>query len=231
VAPGEILENAYSSSAVPVSRPQAYWELTKMTSRFSRIRRAVLAGMVLAAYALPAPFVMLGPAQAQTTPPPSPPPGVPINNPPVAPHSILVFNQRSFVSASGFGANDVVRIDVIHRLTSNVVSSLDVIPQDDPATPEFDGIVEVNHPGGSCWRGVTPDIRAGDRVRTTALNTVTGAVVIDETTVQDVKAGTPTDKAPDGTPLPAGTVQIHGTAQDFNSPGTPYRSARSSSAW
>jgi len=64
-------------------------------------------------------------------------------------------------------------------------------------------------------------LQEGDTVRTTALDTVTGAVVIDETTVQDVTVHFATNKAPDGTPLPAGTVQVHGTAQDFRTPGTP----------
>ena len=34
-----------------------------------------------------------------------------------------------------------------------------LVPQDDPKTAGFDGLVEVNHPGGGCWEGVTPDIR------------------------------------------------------------------------
>ena len=29
------------------------------------------------------------------------------------------------------------------------------------------GVVEVNHPGGSCWEGVTPEVRANDVVRAT----------------------------------------------------------------
>src|SRR5438445_8311583 len=194
----------------------------------SNTLRRTLAGVLLAAQLLPLPLALaplaVGPAGAQTappSPPASPPAGVAINNPPLAPHQILVFPSRSFVSTSGFDPNDVVRVDVIHRFTGNVISSQDMIPQDDPATPVFDGVVDINHPGGGCWLTNTPDIRAGDRVRTTALNTVTGAVVIDETTVQDVTVHFATTRAPDGTSLPPGTVQVRGTAQDFNTPGTP----------
>jgi hypothetical protein len=141
-----------------------------------------------------------------------------INEPPVAPHSILAFPQRSFVSTSGFSINDRVRVDIIHP-SGAVVSSQDATPQDDPATPTFDGIVEINHPGGVCWLVKTPDMRPGDKVRTTATNSVTGAVVVDQTTISNVTCAFATDKNPDGTALPAGTVQVHGTAQ--NAAGAP----------
>src|SRR4051794_2338560 len=87
-----------------------------------------------------------------------------VNNPPVTPRSILVFPQRDFVSSSGFDAGDVVTVEVLHPgSTTPASAATNVIPQDDPATPGFDGIVEVNHPGGACWEKVTPDIRPGDR--------------------------------------------------------------------
>src|SRR4051812_19258890 len=90
---------------------------------------------------------------------------VPVNNPPVAPRSILVFPQRDFVSASGYVEGDLVTVEVIHpNGTKPASTATNVVPQDDPATPDFDGIVEVNHPGGACWETVTPDIRPGDRV-------------------------------------------------------------------
>ena len=95
---------------------------------------------------------------------------VPVNNPPTAPRSILVFPQRDFVSSSGFEAGDLVTVEVIHANGQIASTAPNVVPQDDPATPDFDGIVEVNHPGGACWQAVTPDIRFGDRVRTTRRN-------------------------------------------------------------
>src|SRR5256885_403440 len=109
---------------------------------------------------------------------------VPVNNPPVAPRSILVFPQRDFVSSSGFEIGDLVTVEVFHPGSTTAASrATNVVPQDDPATPDFDGIVEVNHPGGACWETVTPDIRAGDRVRTTRRDAFGTVLGIDETTV------------------------------------------------
>jgi ASPM-SPD-2-Hydin domain-containing protein/fibronectin type III domain protein len=129
------------------------------------------------------------------------------NNPPVAPHSILVFPQRSFVSATGYRSTDRVTVRVIHPASGTAITSEPVTPQDDPATPEFDGIVEVNHPGGVCWVESTPDIRFGDLVQTITVDE-NGTTVVDETTVRDVTTKRPVATGP-------GSVAIHGTARDF----------------
>ena len=119
-----------------------------------------------------------------------------------APRDVISFPARDFVSASGYDVNQPVTVEVVHP--SGVVAGTvtDVTPKEDAATPGL-GLVEVNHPGGACWVGVTPDIRAGDVVRIT--NQVTGAV--DTSTVRNVTAQRPVQTAAD-------TVQIHGTAQD-----------------
>ena len=142
---------------------------------------------------------------AQATPP--------VSNPPAAPRTISVFPQRDFVSASGYAEGDLVTVEVIHpNATTPPPAATSVVPQDDPTTPEFDGIVEVNHPGGACWEQVTPDIRPGDRVRTTRRD-ATGAVLsIDETTVANVTATRPVQIAFD-------TVEIRGAARTAD--GTP----------
>jgi hypothetical protein len=67
-----------------------------------------------------------------------------------------------------------------------------------------DGILEINHVGGSCWTGFTPDIRPGDTV--SVKDAVSGAPV-DSMVVQNVAGKRPVQTAPD-------TVQIHGTAQN-----------------
>ena len=81
-----------------------------------------------------------------------------------APRDVISFPARDFVSASGYDVNQPVTVEVVHP--SGVVAGTvkDVTPKEDPATPGL-GLVEVNHPGGACWVGVTPDIRAGDVVR------------------------------------------------------------------
>ena len=132
-----------------------------------------------------------------------------VNNPPVGTHSILVFPQRDFVSASGYAADDLVVVKLIHPngTTISTDPANPIVPQDDPrAVPgaPFAGIVEVNHPGGSCWFTTTPDIRPGDVVE---IDIVGGpnAGTADATTVSNITVRRPVQTAP-------GTVVIHGTA-------------------
>ena len=128
-------------------------------------------------------------ADAAKKPPPA--------NPPV---QVIVFPQRDFVSASNFAATDSVSVEVL-RGGSVIASAPPQTPRDDPKTNGFDGIVEVNHPGGACWNA-TPDIIPGDVVRT-----ATAAGVVNQTVTANVTSGAPTN--------PAGmTIVVHGTAQD-----------------
>src|SRR5262249_99216 len=100
-----------------------------------------------------------------------------------------------------------------------VSSSSGTIPQPAPRalpTDPFAGIVDVNHPGGSCWVGVTPDIRVGDIIRTIAYNpdgtirtvdqTHTANVTVTRNGVEVTNASSPT--AADG------IVTVHGVAMD-----------------
>jgi hypothetical protein len=121
-----------------------------------------------------------------------------------APRDIISFPARDFVSADGYNVDQPVTVEVVHPDGTVAGTVTDVMPKEDAATPGL-GLVEVNHPGGACWVGVTPDIRAGDVVRIT--NQVTGAV--DSSTVRNVTAKRPVQTAPD-------TIQVHGTAQDAN---------------
>jgi len=132
-----------------------------------------------------------------------------VNEPPVAPHSILVFSVRDFVSASGYAEGDLVTAQVIrHGVVVGQVS--DMVPIDDPTTPGFDGIVEVNHPGGSCWTGTTPDIRPGDVVRY-----VTQNGQADQTTTVNVAVTTaPAETSP-------GTITVKGIAADADGKPLP----------
>ncbi|MBT2549123.1 Ig-like domain-containing protein, partial [Arthrobacter sp. ISL-65] len=81
-----------------------------------------------------------------------------------------------------------------------VGTAANLVPQDDPATPGFDGMAEVNHPGGGCWQGVTPDIRPGDVV---LVQTAAGG---DQTTAANVTVTQPATK------VNASTVVMKGTA-------------------
>jgi len=129
-----------------------------------------------------------------------------VNNPPVAPISLTAFPHRSFVSANGYDFADRVVVKVTHP--NGVVVSTDpanpIVPTVDPGTGT--GLVEVNHPGGACWFGVTPDIRSGDVV---SISIVGGprAGRTDATTVQNIFAARPIQPTP-------GRLEIHGTARD-----------------
>src|SRR3954454_1870723 len=136
-----------------------------------------------------------------------------VNDPPGNNHSILSFPVRDFVSADGYLGSDRVTVEIL-RGGFTVSTAADIVPTDDPKTPGFDGIVEVNHPGGGCWQGVTPDIRAGDVVRmTTASGQVDQTHVADITVTQAatnvgeliVEKGTAADAT--GAPLPAAQLQ------------------------
>ena len=142
----------------------------------------------------------------------------PVNEPPSLPINIIVFPSRDFISPSGFLPDDVVTVQVIRRVSNTggiiVSSATGIIP-----TP--DGFAEVNHPGGACWEGVTPEIRAGDLVRTIAYNPANigpgnpdGIRSIDQTHVAGVTAFRPVVVANDNTNTAEneGIVEIHGTA-------------------
>ncbi|MDB5079801.1 MAG: hypothetical protein JWP00_1725 [Chloroflexi bacterium] len=133
-----------------------------------------------------------------------------VNNPPSQNLNITVFPQRDFVSATGYLASDIVQVSLIHP-SGVSYSTNNIVPQDAPGAPAgaaFAGIVEVNHPGAACWPTVTPDIRAGDKLRITIVENLDfpGRVgQADETTLRNVTAGRPVETAP-------GTIQVHGTA-------------------
>jgi hypothetical protein len=150
-----------------------------------------------------------------------------INNPPRDSISIIVFPQRDFISASGYYSNELVMVRVIHDplvfpgATGGTTDPANwIVPQGDPADAlgAFSGIVEVNHPGGACWFGQTPDIRPGDRVQ---IEIMAGPRVgrIDETTVANITSKRPI-RVINGLDT---LLVVHGTAQDgFTAiPGNP----------
>jgi hypothetical protein len=85
-----------------------------------------------------------------------------VSNPPLLPMDVTVFPSRDFTSIQGFAKNADVLVQV--RRGGNLVS--DTVGRTDST-----GLIEVNHPGGICWRKVTPDIIPGDTVRVTYRDT------------------------------------------------------------
>ena len=82
------------------------------------------------------------------------------------PHSIAVFYHRDFVQASGFHDGELVNVTASRN--GVVIGTATNVPAIDSAPGLGDGLVTVNHPGGSCWDTVTPDLRPGDVITTTA---------------------------------------------------------------
>ena len=133
-------------------------------------------------------------------------------------HEVISFPSRDFVSAAGYKPNVRAFVQIRRRDPDTgrfqVVSrSNGVLPQDDPDTPDFDGIVEVNHPGGGCWLNVTPDIQPGDKIRVFQRDPVTDELISDDTTITaNVTTGAPSYALVGGKHL----ITVKGTAQRMN---------------
>ncbi|HEY3188911.1 MAG TPA: hypothetical protein VGJ70_15620, partial [Solirubrobacteraceae bacterium] len=87
-----------------------------------------------------------------------------ISSPPAAPHEVTVFPERDFVVVDGWPANKDFKLEVL-RNGVVVGSAL--------GTTDADGLAEVNHPGGFCWTGFTPDILPGDVLQATEIGAPT----------------------------------------------------------
>jgi uncharacterized repeat protein (TIGR01451 family) len=129
-----------------------------------------------------------------------------IVEPPTPPRNITVFPARDFVSTEFFPANDgPYTVEVWRNVGGNLVR----IAQSTPVTPDPAGLMEVNHPGGGCWVGVTPDITGGDIVRV-----VDGIGLAEQTHTADVTTGPLTVIGP-APGLPGRTrVEVRGRAAD-----------------
>lgn len=80
-----------------------------------------------------------------------------ISSPPVDPFNVVVFPERDFVVAEGFTAGDTLSFRVL-RDGVTIGTATAVAAAGDPSA-------EVNHPGGVCWDGATPDLLRGDVVQ------------------------------------------------------------------
>lgn len=114
-------------------------------------------------------------------------------DPPSAGVVVSGFISRDFVSTSGLVPNTPVKMQVVRH---NVV-----VGQSEDFLVGADGIAETNHPGGACWVGVTPDLRAGDRVR------VINEGKVFQAFMGDIAIDAPTSPRP-------GVITVHGHAAD-----------------
>src|SRR4051794_1012026 len=148
--------------------------------------------------------------------------------PPAPGHLIHVLPTRDAIVARGYVADVPAIVQVRRRnpetgLLELVSRSAPIVPADDPDTPEFDGIVQVNRPAGGCWNDVTPDLRPGDKVRVLQRERPTdeteAAVLIsdDQTTVANVTTGRPSVVRG----ATSATIVLKGTAQRLDGQGRP----------
>ena len=124
------------------------------------------------------------------------------NDPPPAGHSVLGFFSRDFISALGYPAAAGPYVFSVIRNNVTIAKSI-------PFNSDATGLIEVNHPGGTCWSGITPDMRAGDVIRLT-----NAAGIADQTTIMSI--GTH-----HATAINANTVQIRGFALDLAGAALP----------
>jgi large repetitive protein len=81
-----------------------------------------------------------------------------IDTPPLAPLEVVVFPERDFVVTEGGPGNLALDFAIIRNGVTIGRAS---------GTTDADGLLEVNHPGGVCWQGVTPNIMPGDVLQVT----------------------------------------------------------------
>ncbi|MGR6967375.1 fibronectin type III domain-containing protein [Geodermatophilus sp. URMC 61] len=112
-------------------------------SRTSRSPKRLIAGGLAALTVTGAAVTLGGIAQA--------------GNPPLGPGNIEVFPKRDMVALEGYTAQAGERATVtVSRNGQQIGIGQGVI--------DATGFLEFNHPGGSCWTGVTPNISGGDLV-------------------------------------------------------------------
>jgi large repetitive protein len=77
---------------------------------------------------------------------------------PAPPLEVVVFPQRDFVVTEGGPGNLTLDFAIIRNGVTISTAR---------GTTDADGLLEVNHPGGVCWQGSTPNILPGDVLRVT----------------------------------------------------------------
>jgi Chitobiase/beta-hexosaminidase C-terminal domain len=119
-----------------------------------------------------------------------------IVEPPPMPHVFTVFPDRDFVSVEGYDPGEQLSVRVL-RNGVQIGSAT--------GAAGADGLFEVNHPGGACWTGSTPNILARDQVVVAPAGSP--ADVGEATTTADLHASAAVEDA-------AGRIVVKGTAVD-----------------
>lgn len=113
------------------------------------------------------------------------------------PHSIEVLPGLDIVGVTGYDepiAVEVWRDGVKVGSSGAPQEPGDVIPDEDEIATPVGKMLEINHDGGACWVGHTPDIIAGDEIRVV---TADGDPSFEKMDVANISANAPEAKALD----------------------------------
>jgi Fibronectin type III domain len=105
---------------------------------------------------------------------------------PAAPHNIVVFPQRDFIALEGY----TDRLTEVGK-TATVVVTRGAVETSRATGTIAAGGLEINHPGGVCWDGVTPDIKPGDVVRVSIPGAGSDSTIVQ--TPEIMNQGTPSN--------------------------------------
>ena len=158
-------------------------------SRASRTPKRLIAGGLAAITVTGAAVTLGGIAQA--------------GNPPLGPGNIEVFPKRDMVALEGYSAQAGETATVtVSRNGQQIGIGEGVV--------DATGFLEFNHPGGSCWTGVTPNIQGGDLVEVRFSETAfTDGAYVSSAKITKVEhsnfAATPADGDVEGTVTISGT--------------------------
>jgi large repetitive protein len=139
---------------------------------------------------------------------------------PAQPLEVVVFPERDFVVTEGGPGNLALDFKIIRNGVTIGTAA---------GTTDADGLLEVNHPGGVCWQGVTPNILPGDVLRVTEQATPGNGYEVRTQGVSAPQAeivgsnvvvhGVALDDA--GNPLPLSRVEQRIVQPEFREPPEP----------
>src|SRR3712207_3828075 len=173
-------------------RGGAHRAVVPPASRKSRSHRRMIAGGLAALTATGSLVTFATMAQA--------------GNPPLGPGNIEVFPKRDMVALEGYTdqAGETATVTV-SRNGQQIGIGEGVV--------DATGFLEFNHPGGSCWTGVTPNIQGGDLVEVRFSETAfTDGAYVSSAKITSVTHSDFAATAADGDV--EGTVTISGTYGD-----------------
>jgi hypothetical protein len=121
------------------------------------------------------------------------------SEPPAAAHVLVAHPDRDWISGSGYPAAQGPYTVTLYRGNQVFTTA--------PIAADASGMLQLNHTGGSCWIGVTPDLRIGDVIRIS-----NAAGLADQSTVLGLRAGY-------AIAADTSTIVVHGEAK--NAAGQP----------